>query len=63
MKFLTMFFASLRMAKTLDSKHFSHDSERGAELIGALCPEDGADRITSAQSQAQTSDNMAPKAA
>ena len=63
MKYLTMFFASLRLAKTLDSKHFAHDSERGAELIGALCPEDRAGRITAAQSQAQTSDNMAPKAA
>ncbi|MDH3230765.1 MAG: hypothetical protein OEN55_13320 [Alphaproteobacteria bacterium] len=63
MKYLKMFIASLRMAKTLDSNHFAHDSKRGAAMIDALCPEVAAGRSAAADSYAHTGTGTAPKPA
>lgn len=63
MKYLGMFFASLRMAQTLESKRFSHDSERVASMIGELCPEDGESRSETGRAFTKTHARAAPGAA
>ncbi len=63
MKYLTMFFASLRMVKAPDSGHFAHDLERWTTRIDELCPEDTAGRFTAEDSYEETRTVTVPKAA
>lgn len=49
MKYLKMFFASLQMARTLDSRQFAHDAESVTAMIDELCPEDDRGRGTATQ--------------
>ncbi len=40
MRFLKMFFASLRMANALDNDFYKHDASHNEALIDELCPQD-----------------------
>lgn len=63
MKYLKMFFASLRMASALDNKGFAHESHRVTAMIDELCPEGGPDRPATAQTYAGTDPRTAPRPA
>jgi len=63
MKYLKMFLASLRMAKTLENKRFAHDTRHVASMIDELCPEDGASRSATTRALPKTHAHAAPGAA
>ena len=63
MKYLKMFFASLQMARTLDSTRIAQDSGRVTALIDELCPEGGTGRPAGAQARTGTDPRMAPEPA
>jgi len=63
MKYLKMFFASLQMARTLDSRQFKQDCEGVPAMIDDLCPEESRGRPAATQNFAGSASHTAARPA